>query len=116
MTISDLEIAVSKANRDLYCSLVRPHLDYVVGILNPYFVKDIKLLEGVQRRVAKLVKELKILPYEIRLKKLEPTTLEQRRDIGDLIQINKIMHGLEDVSLIKGLNFVDSTFVYSSSS
>ena len=71
-------------------------------------MKDIKLLKGVQRRATKLVKELKNLPYEIRLKKLELTTLEQRRDSGDLIQMYKIIYGLEDVRLIKGLNFVDS--------
>ena len=118
--------AVSKANRaiyilrnsfkildfislkHLYCSLVRPYLDYAVSVKNFYFVKDIKLLEGVQRRATKLVKELKNLPYEIRLKKLELTTLEQRRDRGDLIQMYKIIYGLEDVRLIKGLNFVDS--------
>ena len=121
-----IQAAVSKANRAigiirnsfkrldlisleyLYCSLVRPYLDYAVSVWNPYFVKDIKLLEGVQRRATKLVKELKNLPYELRLKKLELTTLEQRRDRGDLIQMYKIIYGLEDVRLIKGLNFVDS--------
>ena len=71
-------------------------------------MKDIKLLKGVQRRATKLVKELKNLPYGIRLKKLELTTLEQRRDRGDLIQMYKIIYGIDDVRLIKGLNFVDS--------
>ena len=39
---------------------------------------------------------------------IELTTLEQRRDRGDLIQVYKIIYGLEDVRLIKGLNFVNS--------
>ena len=87
---------------------MRPYLNYAVIVWNPYFVKDIKLLARVKRRTTKLVKELKNLPYEIRLKKLELTTLEQRRDRGNLIQIYKIIYGLEDVSLIKGLSFADS--------
>ena len=71
-------------------------------------MKDIKLLKGVQRKATKTVKELKNLPYEIRLKKLEMTTLNQRRDRGDQIQMYKIIYGLEYIPLIKGLNFVDS--------
>ena len=32
----------------LYCALVRPHLDYAVSVWNPYFQKDIDLIEIVQ--------------------------------------------------------------------
>ena len=66
-------------------------------------MKDIKLLEEVQRRAIKLV-----LPYEERPKKRELTTLRQRRDRCDLIQIYKTINGLKEFHLIKGLNFVDS--------
>jgi hypothetical protein len=96
--------------RLLYCSLVRPHLDYAVSVWNPYFKKDINLLEGVQRRATKLTKELKNLPYETRLRKLELTTLEKRRERGDLIQMYKIINGLEEVHLTKGPNFVVSDY------
>ena len=123
-----IQSAVSKANREigiirnsfksldlislrlLYCSLVRPHLDYAVSVWNPYFKKDINLLEGVQRRATKLTKELKNLPYEERLRKLELTTLEKRRERGDLIQMYKIINGLEEVHLTKELNFAASDY------
>jgi len=49
-------------------SLVRPHLDYCSQIWNPHYVKDIKLIEGVQRRATKLAESVKDLHYDERLK------------------------------------------------
>ena len=34
----------------LYKSLVRLHLEYCIPVWNPHLVKDVKLIEGVQRR------------------------------------------------------------------
>ena len=82
--------------RLLYCSLVRPILDHAVSVWNRYLKKDINLLERVQRRATKLTEELKNLPYEARLEKLEPTTHEKRRERGDLIQIYKIINGFDE--------------------
>ena len=51
----------------LYKSLVRPHLEYCNSIRSPYMVKDIKLIESVQRRATKIVPTLSLLPYEERV-------------------------------------------------
>ena len=39
----------------LFCALVRPHLDYAVGVWNPYFQRDIDFIESVPRRATKIV-------------------------------------------------------------
>ena len=51
----------------LYKSLVIPHLKYCCQAWSPYLSKDINLIEGVQRRATKLIKDIKHLSYDERL-------------------------------------------------
>jgi ribonuclease P/MRP protein subunit RPP40 len=81
----------------LYKCLIRPRLEYTVQAWRPYLQKDIDLIEGVQRRATKLVVGTKGMSYEERLKFLDMTTLETRRIRGDLIEVFKILKGIEDV-------------------
>ncbi|XP_076055284.1 uncharacterized protein LOC143033681 [Oratosquilla oratoria] len=85
----------------LYKALVRPILDYASQCWSPYLVKDIKLLEQVQRRATKLVPECSELPYEERCKFLGLQTLEDRRKRGDSIEVYKLLHGYEDIPYTK---------------
>ena len=60
-------------------------------------MKDINALEQVQHHATKMITSLRKLPYEQRLKECKLTTLEERRKRGDLLEMYKIMHGLESI-------------------
>ena len=87
-----------KAMLLLYKSMVRPHLDYAVQAWCPNKRSDIKLLEGVQRRFTKCIPELNKLSYEMRLNNMNLTTLETRKIRGDLIEVCRIMNGIEAIN------------------
>jgi len=92
-----IEIRDKNIIMDLYKALVRPHLEFCMSAWRPHYVKDIQLLEGVQRRATKLISELRGLNYNERLKKVNLTTLETRRLRGDMIEVFKIFNGLTDL-------------------
>ena len=48
-----------------YISLVRPHLEYASEIWNPYLMGNIRTLEKIQRRAAKLVPELRAVALNL---------------------------------------------------
>ncbi|XP_071480900.1 uncharacterized protein [Diadema antillarum] len=69
-------------------------------VWSPTFKKDEDLLEKVQQRATRLLPHLRHLEYAERLKILELPTLAYRRQRAELIQIFKI---------IKGIDHLDST-------
>ena len=81
----------------LYKAYIRPHLEYCIQAWNPHLVKDIQQLEGVQRRATQLVAGFRMKSYKERLRLIGLTTLERRRERGDLIEAFKIITGREKV-------------------
>jgi len=82
----------------LYKSLVRPHLEYCCQIWRSYYKKDIKLIEGEQRRATKLVAGMQDFNYNDKLKMLGLQRLEERRMRSDLIETFKIVNRKYDIN------------------
>jgi len=95
---SDQQTTVSDT---VYKTYVRPHLEYCIQAWSPSLRKDIDCLENVQRRATKMVFGLKKLSYEQRLRRLNLTTLEERRKRGDLIEMYKLLTQKENVDYMQ---------------
>ncbi len=85
----------------LYNSLVLPHLQYCIQFWSPSLIKDINRVEKIQARATKLIPEMRHLSYANRLQALGMSTLKARHIRLDLIQIYKILHGVDNVDYAK---------------
>jgi len=81
--------------KKLVIALIRPRLEYAAAVWSPSTKKHIRKLERIQRAATKLPQSLRDLTYEERLRILGLTTLEQRRERGDLIMVYRVMKGME---------------------
>ena len=81
----------------LYKTLVRPHLEYCVQFWSPYYRKDIIKLERVQKRFTRMLPRLDGLSYKERLDRLGLFSLKRKRLRGDLIEVYKIMTGIDQL-------------------
>lgn len=81
----------------VYKTLIRPHVEYCTQAWAPVARHGnwsmILKLEGVQRKITRIVHGLGELSYKNRLETLGLTTLLERRMRGDLIETFKILNG-----------------------
>jgi hypothetical protein len=87
-----------KSTKQLYTSMVRPHLEYANPVWYPHLAGDCERLERVQHRATK-TPCLRHLSYPDRLHTLGLTTLADRRMRGDLIQMYKMVKGIDHINL-----------------
>ena len=85
----------------LYKALVSPLLEYGNVVWKPYFKKDSELLKRVQRRAIKIVKSVRNESYPVRLKRLNLPSLVYRRKRADMIQLYRIMTGIDNLQSSK---------------
>ena len=80
--------------KQLYTSLVRPHLEYAASLWDPHTQKDIQLLESTQRFALKLITHNWDHNYQELLALSDLPTLSSRRLHTKLSQLYRIIHGL----------------------
>ena len=81
--------------KKLVTTMIRPRLEYAALVWSPNLKKEIRKVERIQRAATKLPETLRNDTYEERLKKLGLTTLEERRERGDLIALYRMQEGME---------------------
>ena len=91
-----------KLFRILYPTFIRPHLEFASSVWNVLSKENVKRFESIQRRATKLVIEIRHMEYEERLRVPGLTNLDDRRKRGDMIQIYKIVNGIEEVEINMG--------------
>ena len=95
--------------KQLFKSLIRPHVEYANQVWYPHTKKHILAIENVQRRATRGVIGLSELSYEERLRKLDLPTLEYRRRRGAMIEIYKMTNDKYDPQVRKILTRAVST-------
>ena len=80
---------------------VKPHLKYCIQFWIPSNIKDANILKGVQRRATKMIPSLRNFSYNKRLKRLGMFYLRLRRLRNNLIEVFKMIHGIDKINIGK---------------
>ena len=77
--------------------------------MGPHYKTDINKLENIQRKATRMVRSLKHLDYEERLRALHLPTLRYRRYRGDMIAVFNILHSTYDIDFSDFFTFSANT-------
>ena len=88
----------------LYCSLVKPLLEYSCETWNPHTKRNIDKLEAVQRRATRWITRSDD-DYDTRLSKLKLLSLSNRRFTRDVIFVLNVINGHYNTDISNKLIF-----------
>ena len=91
----------------LFKAFVRPILEYAVAVWSPWTDADCQILEKVQRRAVRAMCDVRGYTYEEKLRDAGLVLLEERRIRGDLIEVFKVMRGINKVRMEEWFELVD---------
>ena len=86
--------ACEETLRQLYISIVRPHLEYAAPVWDPHLQKDCDILENVQKFACRMATKRWDLGYNELLHMLDLPSLSDRRLHLKMCQLYKIIHQL----------------------
>ena len=78
----------------MYCSLVRPLLEYCTPLWSGTIRKNIKSLETIQRSMTRYMLYYADIDYKDRLLQLNMLPLTMRREYEDIVFLWKCLHGM----------------------
>ena len=82
-----------------YITYIRPLLEYCSVAWSPILLRDINIIESVQRYFSNRIPGCTYLPYKQRLARLSIESLQFRRTISDLVYLFSIVSGTHTISL-----------------
>ena len=88
--------ATTDTIKQLYVSLIRPHLEYAAPLWDPHLQKDVDMLENVQKFAMKLITRKWDQGYAQLTEMVDLPTLQSRRLHLKLYHVFRIVHGLCD--------------------
>ena len=81
----------------LYKTFVRSKLEFSVAAWNPWNESDTQVLENVQKRLIRLLSDVRGGSYEEKVKDAGLTTLKERRERGDMIEVFKTLRNKNNI-------------------
>ena len=100
----------------LYCSLVRPLLEYCTPLWSGTTRSNIRAIESVQRSMTRYIFNYRDINYKERLVNLNMLPLTMRRELNDITFFWKCLHDMYSVDLSHYVNFSGSNTIHSTRS